>query len=314
MALPAFSQTAKIKIAFGSCSHQDKEQILWPDVLREKPDLWIWLGDNIYGDSENMQVLRDKYRKQKSDSLYQKLIATCPIIGTWDDHDYGANDAGKEYPARDSSQQLFLDFLSVPATDPRRKQQGVYSSYEFEKQGLKVKVILLDTRFFRDPLLRSGKTIVPNDSGTVLGERQWQWLEEELKNSRARVNIVVSSIQVIPEEHAFEKWANFPKERGRLLDLLKSSGAKHVILLSGDRHIAEISKLNWKGSSFYEITSSSLTHGWRNRNPENNTHRIGTIVYEENFGLLEIETGKEIRIEAIIRSRNQKTEASISID
>ncbi len=105
-------------LAFGSCSDQKRPQPLWDDILQQQPQVWIWLGDNIYGDSENMDTLKAKYTRQKSNADYGKLRSTASVIGIWDDHDYGVNDGGKEYPRRKESQQLMLDFLDVPALSP----------------------------------------------------------------------------------------------------------------------------------------------------------------------------------------------------
>ncbi len=302
-------KTTIIKIAFGSCSHQDKKQVLWDDVLMENPDLWIWLGDNIYGDTENMALLLAKYQKQKSDTGYQKLLKTCPVIGTWDDHDYGENDAGKNYRKRDSSQQEFLDFMGVDKSHPRRKQKGVYSSYSLNKSGISIKVLLLDTRYFRDDLLKVNGKNVGQDSGTILGTEQWNWLEQELKDSEADIHILASSIQVIPTEHPFEKWGNFPKERARLFDLLLKYKVRNPVFISGDRHIGEVSKINWKGTWFCEITSSSLTHGWKTRGEEANSFREGQIVYEENFGLLEISKSGKLMVQGKLISDQNKINA-----
>ena len=92
-----------------------------------------------------------------------------------------------------------------------------------------------------------------------VGDRQWGWLERQLRQP-AELRLVVSSIQVIPEEHGFERWANLPRERERLFELIRSNGANGMVLLSGDRHLAEISRLPFEvvGYSLYEVTSSSM--------------------------------------------------------
>ena len=111
-------------IAFGSCSDQRRPQPLWDDIVAQKPDVWIWLGDNIYGDSEDVAVLKAKYDQQRSNPIYQQLRQSASIVGVWDDHDYGVNDGGKEYPRRKESQQLMLNFLDVPSNSPLRRQEG----------------------------------------------------------------------------------------------------------------------------------------------------------------------------------------------
>jgi alkaline phosphatase D len=283
-------------VAFGSCNRQDHPQPLWADILQNQPGLWIWLGDNIYGDSEDMQVIEAKYMLQKANPGYQLLQVSTPVIGIWDDHDYGVNDGGKEYPRKKQTQQLMLDFLNEPKQSPRRKQEGAYAAYTFGPPGKEVKIILLDARYFRDPLKKDGKANVADPDGEILGEAQWQWLEKQLRNSTANVHLIGSGIQMIPEEHIYEKWANFPKERKRLFDLIASTKARRVILLSGDRHIAEISKYQPAGAlhPVYEITASGLTHSSTSNTGEPNHHRVGKMINVLNFGVIRIDWGQPL--------------------
>ncbi|MBC8155124.1 MAG: alkaline phosphatase family protein [Bacteroidetes bacterium] len=276
-------------IAFGSCSDQKRPQPLWDDILAQKPDVWIWLGDNVYGDTESMDTLRAKYDRQKANPVYQQLRQSASVIGVWDDHDYGVNDGGKEYPRRAESQQLMLNFLDVPTDNPLRKQEGAYSAHTYGPKGQRVKVILLDGRYFRDSLKKNGRDNVPDASGDMLGEAQWQWLTQQLTDSDADVHLVGCGIQFLPEEHPYEKWANFPASRQRLLDLLSKTKPKGVVLMSGDRHIAEISKLSVPGLDYdlYDITSSGLTHVSK-PHEEPNRHRVGEMVAKLNYGLVTI--------------------------
>lgn len=281
-------------IAFGSCSDQKRPQPLWDDIVAQKPDVWIWLGDNIYGDSESMDTLRAKYARQKANPVYQQLRQSTSVIGVWDDHDYGVNDGGKEYPRRKESQQVMLDFLDVPANSSLRTQEGAYSAHTYGPKGKRVKVILLDGRYFRDPLKKNGKDNVPDPAGDMLGEAQWRWLEKELTNSDADVHLIGSGVQVLPEEHVYEKWANFPTARQRFLDLLAKTKPKGTILLSGDRHMAEVSKVTVPGLGYdlFDITSSGLTHVSK-AHEEQNKYRVGKMVAELNYGLITIDWAKK---------------------
>lgn len=303
------TRTALQTIAFGSCDRQDLPQDIWRDVLANEPDLWIWLGDNIYGDSENMSVLAEKYQIQKSNELYTQLRAGTPIVGIWDDHDYGANDGDKNYAMKDESKALMLDFLDVPKNADVRKRPGAYQAYTFGTAGQRVKVILLDGRYFRDELEPgsgdSGQRYKANPTGDILGEAQWAWLERELTDSDAQIHFIGCGIQVIPEEHAFEKWANFPQARQRLLDLLIKTQPAQAILLSGDRHIAEISKLELPGLDYplYDVTSSGLTHAYTGAGEEPNRYRVGKLIKQLNFGILRIDwSGAAPTVTAEIRS------------
>ena len=284
-------------IAFGSCNRQDEPQPLWDDIRAQNPDLWIWLGDNIYGDTENMRKLQGKYEQQLTQPEYQKLTATVPVVGTWDDHDYGVNDGGKEFGPKRASRDLMLDFLDVPQDRPVWDREGAYQSYTFGPAGQRVKVILLDTRYFRDELLAatgSSKGYGPNPTGDLLGDAQWQWLEDQLTGSDAQVHIIGSSIQVLSEDHRFEKWANFPKSRQRLFDLLAQTNPSGVVLLSGDRHIGEISRYEAPDLSYplYDITSSGLTHVYEEADEENR-HRVSDLIAVLNFGLINIDWDRE---------------------
>lgn len=304
-AAPVDTEQILTTVAFGSCNRQDEPQPMWEPILANDPDLWIWLGDNIYGDTDDMQAMKVMYAEQKANPKYKKFFQMVPVIGTWDDHDYGINDGGKDFTAKAESRDLMLDFLDVPRDRAIRQREGAYDAYTFGPAGKRVKVLLLDTRYFRDNLEEStqeGKRYQANPEGDILGNAQWEWLEEELQNSTAQVNIIASSIQVIPEQHGFEKWANFPASRERLLQLVANSEAEGVVFLSGDRHMGEISRLNIAGVPYpvYDITSSGLTHSYEEADEENR-YREGEIVSQKNFGIIRIDWSEPIEVYYSIR-------------
>jgi alkaline phosphatase D len=299
-------QTTLQTIAFGSCNRQSSPQDMWRDVIANDPDLWIWLGDNIYGDSEDMDVLEAKYQMQKSNQLYTQLRKTTPVVGIWDDHDYGVNDGDKTYAKKDESKELMLNFLDVPPDAPVRQRRGAYQAYTFGPVGRQVKVILLDARYFRDELEKGtgGQRYKPNPAGDILGDAQWAWLEEELTDSQAQLHLIGCGIQMIPEEHPFEKWANFPAARQRLFDVLQKTKPAKAILLSGDRHIAEISKMELPLLDYplYDVTSSGMTHAYTGAGEEPNRHRVGALIKQKNFGILRIDwAGSRPTVTAEIR-------------
>jgi alkaline phosphatase D len=131
---------------------------------------------------------------------------------------------------------------------------------------------------------------MPNKVGTILGEEQWKWLGEELSDNSVDLYIVGSGIQFIAEDHAYEKWANFPNERKRLFDLFSEKEPNGLLLLSGDRHIAEISEQYWDGIDYplVDVTSSGLTHTWTGAAKEENQHRVGKLIAQLNYGVLEL--------------------------
>ncbi|MEK7482860.1 MAG: alkaline phosphatase D family protein [Planctomycetota bacterium] len=295
------------RIAFGSCNHQDRPQPLWEVIVKNNPQLWIWTGDSIYADTEDMSLMKKMYAKQKQNSEYQKLLKTCPVIGCWDDHDYGKNNAGKEYPKKAESQALMLEFLDEPKESPRYQQEGAYASYSYGPEGKQIKVILLDVRYHRDP---------PGLEADTLGDAQWEWLEEELQNSKAQIHLIISGVEVIVEEHPYEKWANFPKARQRLFDLIGKTKTKGVIFISGDRHIAEISKIEGTSAGYplYDITASGMTHSWSDFKEEKNRYRVGEVYPDLHFGWIEIQwTSTPPVIELQIRNRGNKVPLSTTL-
>ena len=210
------TDSEELKIAFGSCNKQDKPQPLWDDISATNPDYFLFLGDNIYGDTEDMELLEQKYALQNRNEPYRKLKNNVQMIGIWDDHDYGANDAGAEYPKKEESQQLFLNFFNRAEDHPTRKREGIYSSHLINWKGQRIKLLMLDTRYHRGELKKVNRAYIKNDNGTILGNAQWKWLEEELSSDSIDLFIIGSSIQVISKDHAYEKWANFPAEKRKI--------------------------------------------------------------------------------------------------
>lgn len=299
-----YAQKPISKIAFGSCGHEDHPLPVFRTIVQHKPDLFIFLGDNIYADTDDMQVMRRKYAQLAANKGFQALCASTPIIATWDDHDFGRNDAGRHYPYKDSSKHIFLDFFKEPATSVRRQHAGIYTSYYYQQYGKTLQVILLDNRTFRDNLLPY-RGEVKNDprykyeldyaphtskDSTLLGEAQWQWLEQELRKP-ADLRIIGSSTQFSIEFNGYEAWANFPHEQQRMLNLIKETKANGVLFLSGDVHYAELSKLQYPGLyPIYDLTSSGLSSTWDFATP--NRNRIKGPVMENHFGMVTIDWQK----------------------
>ena len=283
------------KLAFGSCSNQSKDLSYFDAIKKKNPDLFIWMGDIIYTDTEDMEKMKSDYDTLKYNSHYQAFIKDIPVIGVWDDHDYGVNDGNLTYPKKKESREQLFDFLDIDKEDPVRNHEGAYNSYTFGKGLQKVKIYLLDNRYFKSPLRpgTNGKDRYENDmTGTVLGDEQWKWLENEIENSDAEVNIFVSGIQIVPDDQKYEKWGNFPNERLRFLRLLENSKVKNPVILSGDRHFAELSEYTFENfeGSVLEVTSSGLTHSFEDAD-EYNAYRLGYLYDGKNFGMLQFYWG-----------------------
>lgn len=298
--------TSLTRIAFGSCNHQNAPQHMWAQIADQNPQLFLMIGDNVYGDAgwdadAGLESLRSAYALQASHPEFAGFRAKFPMMATWDDHDFGLNDAGASFPMRRWGEELFETFWGSSAEV--RGRDGIYDSSITGPEGKRVQVILLDTRFFRSDLKRAAWTkdrpplggYVPDDNPakTVLGAEQWAWLKAELAKP-ADLRIVVSSTQVITQAHQFEGWTNFPAERAKLLDLLAGREASGLVLLSGDRHAAGIYKVDHGGQTMWELTSSSLNLAFGSDNDrstarEPDAARVTKFFSEENYGLIDID-------------------------
>lgn len=289
------SEVPLTRIAFGSCMNTNAHPML--DTLLNVPwDLTVMLGDNIYADTTNESVMAAKYATMKQSAFWTSLRKKGPVLATWDDHDFGWNDSGSEYPLKRESQRLFLEFMDEPADSVRWKRDGIYDAKIFGPPGKRVQIILLDTRYFRSTLSTGINNVVPsggryipdsNPNKTMLGESQWKWLEEQLRLP-AELRVIASSIQFISEFSGAEAWANFPHEKRRMLDLIENVNG--VVFISGDRHWAELSRLPRPARApLYDLTSSALTQKHPRGTPTPNFFREGPTYHDANMGLILID-------------------------
>ena len=298
----------EFKIAFGSCGHQNKPQPILKKVVAEKPDLFIYLGDNIYGDTRYMDTLQKKYSLLGNKPEFKELKSNVPLLATWDDHDYGENDAGKYYPFKEESKEIFLDFWDEPKSSDRYNHEGIYHSLIYKIDEKIIQIILLDTRTFRSDLtLNDKKSGYKNDympttsaDSAFLGPAQWKWLDITLRK-KADLRVIATSTQFSHEYNGWESWSNIPHERNKMLELINKTKANSVVFISGDVHWGEISKLNSEGLyPIFDVTSSGLTQKWHNTEP--NKNRLGKVVRNNNYGMLIYNWKKEPTLTFLIKN------------
>jgi alkaline phosphatase D len=300
-------ETVVSRVAFGSCADQQKPCPIWGTIASYRPDRLLLLGDNIYADLVDGQLkpatperIAAAYAELENLPDFQRLRTQTKLLAIWDDHDYGNNDAGVEWQHKDIAAKLFHDFLRTPEDSELRKQRGIYHSEIVGPPGKRVQFILLDTRYFRSELGKGDQPLpgfrarpyvaTDGDAATMLGDAQWKWLEQELRKP-AELRLIASSIQVLSDDHPYEKWGNFPRERQKLFDVIRKTEASGVILLSGDRHLGDISvDPDAVGYPLYDVTASGLNQansGWRR--PEPNALEVAQLAYGNHFGSIEID-------------------------
>lgn len=311
-------------IALGSCADQDQAQPIWSTIEKHQPELMIMLGDNIYASSPLQKPISEQYNKMKKISEYRSIREKVPFMATWDDHDYGKNDGGETNPEREEARSQFFKNWPYAKNIAPDKNGAIYHAKLFGEKKNTLQVIMLDTRTNRSDLKKNVQTEEERKAAPkpylsdeskdkrIISEAQWQWLEDQLKKP-AGLRIIGTSIQVIANDHQFEKWGNFPHERERFFNLLKKLKIKNVLLVSGDRHMAAIAKTNISGlGDLYEVTASGLNKPARAGNNLNDSSYIAEGYGPVNFGLVKINWATR-QAQAEIRSLDDQTIQSVKL-
>jgi alkaline phosphatase D len=275
------------RIAFGSGVNENEPNPMWPVILGKDPNLFLWLGGMVHKAETNPAKMDVALTIQKLNPNYKLIRQGMPILGVWSDRDYGLNQGGKQHPTKDSIKRKHLDFLDIPKNRKVWERPGVFDTYTFGPEAQKVRVILLDTRYFRDDIPIDS---VGLDTADLLGQQQWIWLDSVLRTSEAKVNVLASGIDFFPENHSGEKWGDFPLSKKRLIELVNDYKPRNPIFLSGGRHLAEISRIQFDsvGHPVYEITSGTMNFEVSNLPPPRNKLRVGKAFRHNNIGLIEI--------------------------
>lgn len=282
------------RVALGSCAYVNDSLYDRPDkpyggsyeifssIDQNKPDLMVWLGDNTYlreADWDSPTGIRRRYAHTRALPALQPLLGSVHHYATWDDHDYGPNDADRSYALRETTLQTFRRYW--PALGSGQGGGGVASTFQWAD----VQFFLLDNRWHRTPNRDDAA------HGQLLGPAQLQWLTESLAASRATFKIVCVGGQVLNPAKIYENYANYEAERAELLRRLADTRVPGVLFVTGDRHHAELTRLDRPGLyPLYDLTTSPLTagvapNGRREANPLRDT---ATFRAERNFALLDV--------------------------
>lgn len=286
------------KFALGSCAYINEERYdrkgksyggnyeVFTSIADKQPNMMLWMGDNIYlrePDWNTWTGILGRYTHTRSLPEMQRLLATAHNYATWDDHDFGPNDADRSFVHKDKTLKAFQLFWANPSYGVMG-QKGITSQFKFHD----VEFFVLDNRYFRSPNNRK------TGERTILGKHQVEWLIDALSSSRAPFKMVMMGGQFLSSYDRFENYSTFPDERNYILKRLQEENIKGVIFLSGDRHQSELSQyVSATGWTCYDLTVSPLTAGVRSDAvPEDNRYRVeGTWARQRGFGIVEV-TGK----------------------
>ena len=320
LSVNSYSNQEILTLGFGSCLHQDRSMAILKTIEKKELDLFMFIGDNVYGDQEDGELdkLIRTYKQQYNNlENFLKNVSTEFI---WDDHDFGINDGGSNYRYKDRAKELFLETWKIPSNDPRRLRDGLYFDKMIKKNGLKVHLIFLDNRSFKsewkltDEFNKEGKERYVKDfdpQKTLLGKKQWKWLKDKL-NEDSDIKIILSSLQILSLGHGWESWDKLPLERERLFNLIDESDVSNLFILSGDRHRGGFYRFKTNDNNdIHEFTSSSLNLPIPFNTEEKGPLRIGSTYRKANFGVVRI---FEDKVVMELTSNKGKVVNSLSLD
>lgn len=291
---PAVGKPGRYTIAFGSCTHTGRfpSQPIWTAIAREKPDCFLWLGDNVYLPNRArkfpedraavVKVYRDFYDRQMRVPELQPLLRSTMTFAIWDDHDYGPNNSDRTWKWKDVAFEVFQE--NFPGDYGLPDAAGCFHRFSWGD----IDVFMLDDRTFRDP------NKDPNRK-TMFGDRQLAWLEDGLKKSKATFKVIANGNQMLSDGHRNESWGvQFRPERDAFLDWVWENRIGGVLFIAGDRHFAELVRKRdskGRGPKLWELTSSPLANFHHAAAATiDNPHRVGIYTDGVNYGLLRFDT------------------------
>lgn len=244
-----------VKIGFGSCAWDvsHPKQPVWTAIRDAELTAMVLLGDTPYIDSTELPVLRQRYRDFWSIAELRGLIRGTPMYATWDDHDFGPDNALGLIPGKTNSRKAFLEYHANPSYG--LNDEGIFTKF---RRG-PIEVFLLDTRWFAN----TEKSPVNVERETLVGKAQWTWLAEQLKQSTAPFKILACGMiwneAVYPGK--LDCWMAYPYEREALFLSLKQARISGVVLVGGDihrsRHLVHPTKAR-VGYDLHELVTSPL--------------------------------------------------------
>lgn len=259
-------------------------------IAAKHPDLMLWLGDNVYlrePDWGSWTGFLHRYTHTRSEPALQRLLRATHHYATWDDHDFGPNDADGSFVNAGMAREAFDLFWPNPGSGVPGAREGITTAFSHADADL----FLLDDRTYRVP------PDVLTDQPTMLGKGQIDWLIRALKYSDATFKFVAVGGQVLSTAADFENYATFEAERRQLLDRIDREGISGVVFLTGDRHFTELSRLDLPdGRWVLDLTASPLTSGTYGPKSPNTLQVEGTLLQERGFCTLTVEGPKGQRV------------------
>jgi len=221
---------ALVKLAFGSCMSSTDFPDIWPQIDRQQVQGMVLLGDTPYIDSTDTLQNRLKHRELIAYPPIADLVRKVACWGTWDDHDFGANNSHSRIHNARGVRQVFTEYRAH--VNYGEDGRGVYTRFRHGP----VEVFILDTRSF----WKSGPSPVDGKTPTLLGARQLKWLMDGLKASDAPFKVLCSGMiwNSKSASGSADDWMTCPPERDAVFELIGRERIAGVVLIGGDIHVS----------------------------------------------------------------------------
>ncbi|MFM1858604.1 MAG: hypothetical protein RL133_104 [Pseudomonadota bacterium] len=305
-------QPPNFRLAMGSCAYinePDKDRDgrpyggdyqIFERMADAKPDLTLWLGDNVYfreNDYTSAEGMAHRYRHDRALPQLQRLLQTGRHHAIWDDHDYGPNNSNQSFTLKADALSLFQRYWAN-RSHGLPGHPGVYGNF---MEG-DVEFFLMDNRSFRD-----SDEDLRNPSKAQFGTEQMRWLKNALLASTATFKVIAAGGQFLNDYNRFEGWTHFKAERADFMEWLAANRVRGVVFLSGDRHHTELIRLPRHGHyPLYELTCSPLTAGASKGMGDEDKKSFlvpGTLVQQRNFCTIDFSGDRKAR-KMVLKSYN----------
>jgi alkaline phosphatase D len=245
---PAPGTPVSMSFAFGSCARLE-DQPIFTLIEQLEPDLFLFVGDNHYANSNDLEAVRWFYRRDLANPPRAAFVERTPTIATWDDHDFVGNNTDGTDPLKTNSLQAFTEYWANPSYGTE-ETPGVFTIHRYGD----LDFILVDDRYYRNL-----------EADSMLGSAQRQWLIESLAASTATFKFVVSG-SVWTEHGSSDSWAAFLDERNEIFDAVRERSIAGIVLMAGDIHRSQMRWIEPVGGGYPlpELTSSPLANTFGN--------------------------------------------------
>ncbi len=280
-----------LRLAVVSCARDDLQDInkIWKTLAKDKPKIVLMIGDNTYADIGIKGVLStmtaarlwDRHMETRNKITFFRQQKLIPVFATWDDHDYGQNNGGRDFKLKEASAKVFSAFFPMQLNSQDFSAgPGVARQLPVGHQNF----ILLDNRSFRAP---AGA----KQNKQHFGAKQIQWAMGRMK--KKQLNWLISGDQFFGGYHPFESFEGQHKKAFQSFRQRIIKTQAPIVFVSGDRHMSEVMKIS-KGSigqETYEITSSPIHStvyqdaAQKHKNPR----RLSAISGQWNYVLIDID-------------------------